>query len=76
MPTKSSTIQKKDTGQESNHFNKKGRASVVVMSVADYERQKKRAWKNVLLVMDETAGYAASQGLTESRLERLLVDES
>ncbi len=55
---------------------KKGRASVVVMSVADYERRKKRAWKNVLKVMDETADYAASQGLTESRLERLLADES
>lgn len=55
---------------------KKGRASVVVMSVADYERRKKRAWKNVLQVMDETADYAASQGLTESHLERLLADES
>ncbi|MDN5849857.1 MAG: type II toxin-antitoxin system Phd/YefM family antitoxin [Nitrococcus sp.] len=55
---------------------KKGRASVVVMSIEDYERRKKRAWKNLIKAMDETGGYAVSQGLTPARLERLLADES
>lgn len=44
--------------------------------MAFYKRQRKCAWKNVLQAMDETADYAASRGLTESRLERLLADES
>lgn len=49
------------------------RATIVM---AFYERQRKRAWENALKVMDETADYAASQGLTESCLEHLLADES
>jgi prevent-host-death family protein len=55
---------------------RKGRASVVVMSIEDYERRKKRAWKNLIKTMDETGDYAASQGLTQKRLEKLLADES
>lgn len=55
---------------------KKGRASVVVMSAADYERRQKRAWKNVLKTMDETSRYAETQGLTDERLQQLLADES
>jgi hypothetical protein len=51
-------------------------AVVVVMSAADYERRKRRAWKNVIREMDDTSRYAASQGLTEEQLERLLADES
>jgi prevent-host-death family protein len=55
---------------------KNGRASVVVMSVEDYERRRKRAWKNLLVTLDQTGDYATSQGLTEQRLEQLLADES
>lgn len=55
---------------------KKGRASVVVMSAADYERRRSRTWKNVIREMDDISRYAASQGLTEGQLERLLADES
>jgi prevent-host-death family protein len=55
---------------------RKGRASVVVMSIEDYERRKKRAWKNLIKTMDETGDYAASRGLTQKRLEKLLADES
>lgn len=55
---------------------KNGRASVIVMSVEDYERRRQRAWKNLLVTLDETGNYAASRGLTEQRLEQLLVDES
>lgn len=55
---------------------KKGRASVVVMSVEDYERRRNRAWKNLVRTMAETGHYAVSQGLTQERLERLLADES
>jgi prevent-host-death family protein len=55
---------------------KKGRASVIVMSVEDYERRRKHAWKNLLKTMDETSDYAASQGLTQAGLKQLLADES
>jgi prevent-host-death family protein len=55
---------------------KKGRASVVVMSVEDYERRRNRAWKNLVKTMTETGDYAVSQGLTPKQLERLLADES
>ena len=55
---------------------KQGRPSVVVMSVEDYERRKKRAWKNLLKVVDATGEKAVSQGLTEEKLEQLLADES
>lgn len=55
---------------------KKGRRSVVVMSVEDYERRRRRAWRNLLRVMDDTGRFAASQDLTEDKLARLLADES
>ena len=55
---------------------KKGRASVVVMSIEDYERRRSRAWKNLVKTMTETGNYAVSQGLTRERLARLLADES
>lgn len=55
---------------------KKGRRSVVVMSIEDYERRRHRAWKNLLHVMDDTGRYAASQGLTEGKLAELLANES
>lgn len=55
---------------------KKGRSSVVVVSAADYERRRCRAWKNSLKVADDTGRFAASQGLTEERLADLLNDES
>lgn len=55
---------------------KQGRASVVVMSIQDYERGRRRAWRRLIKVMDDSGDYARSQGLTEDRLERLLADES
>lgn len=55
---------------------RKGRGSVVVISVEDYERRRRRAWKNLLKVADETGRFAASQDLTEDKLDRLLADES
>lgn len=55
---------------------KKGRRSVVVMSVEDYERRRRRAWKNLLKTMDDTGRFATSQGLTENTLAQLLADES
>ncbi len=55
---------------------KKGRATVVVMSIEDYERRRKRAWKNLIEIADETGSKAAAEDLTESRLEQLLGDES
>ncbi|MES1942912.1 prevent-host-death family protein [Salinisphaera sp. PC39] len=55
---------------------KQGRDSVVVMSMADYERRKNHAWRNVLKSMEDTSRYAAAQGLTEERLDQLLADES
>lgn len=55
---------------------KQGRPSVVVMSVVDYQRRKKYAWKNLLDVMQETGNDAARQGLTQEKLDQLLADES
>ena len=55
---------------------KQGRPSVVVMSMEDYQRRKKYAWKNLLDVIQETGNDAARQGLTPEKLEQLLADES
>jgi prevent-host-death family protein len=55
---------------------KQGRGSVVVMSVELYERRRRRAWKNVLAVAEETGRAARRRGLTEKKLARLLADES
>jgi len=55
---------------------KQGRPSVVVMSMVDYQRRKKYAWKNLLNIMEETGSDAAGQGLTAEKLEQLLADES
>jgi prevent-host-death family protein len=55
---------------------KQGRPSVVVMSMEDYQRRKKYAWKNLLNVMQETGNDAVRQGLTPEKLEQLLADES
>ncbi len=55
---------------------KQGRPSVVVMSVEDYQRRKKHAWKNLLKVMQEAGAEAGGQGLTEEQLDQLLADES
>lgn len=55
---------------------KKGRKSVVVLSAADYERRRRRAWKNLLKFADGTGRFAVGQGLTEEKLADLLTDES
>jgi prevent-host-death family protein len=55
---------------------KQGRPSVVVMSMEDYQRRKKYAWKNLLKLMQETGNNAERQGLTPEKLEQLLADES
>lgn len=55
---------------------KQGRASVVVMSIEDYQRRRKRAWKNLIKTLEDTGAYATSQGLTQERIEQLLSDES
>ena len=55
---------------------KKGRTTVVVMSIEDYERRRKRAWKNLIETADETGRTAAAEDLTETQLEQLLDDES
>jgi len=55
---------------------KQGRGSVVVMSVEHYERRRRRAWKNLLSVAEETGEAARERGLTEKKLARLLADES
>lgn len=55
---------------------KQGRASVVVMSIQDYERGRRRAWRRLIGVVDASGNYARSQGLTEDRLKQLLADES
>lgn len=55
---------------------RQGRASVVILSAEEYERRQSRAWRNLLAVMDEAGRYAASEGLTEQELDRLLADES
>lgn len=55
---------------------RQGRAAVVIVSAADYQRRQSRAWRNLLATIDATGRYAADQGLTEETLERLLADES
>jgi prevent-host-death family protein len=55
---------------------KQGRPSVVIVSAADYARRRRRGWKNMLRVAEETGQYAQSHGLTEDKLAELLADES
>lgn len=52
-----------------------GRPSVVVMSAADYERQRRNAGKRVLAAMDRMAAESQGNGLTERELESLLHDD-
>ena len=55
---------------------RQGRPSVVIVSADEYQRRSRRAWQNLLTVMEETGRYAAEQGLTEEVLDQLLADES
>lgn len=55
---------------------KNGRPSAVVISVADFERMRGDAWERLVATAEETSAEAASKGLTDADLERLLADES
>ncbi len=55
---------------------KKGRPVGVMMSIQQYERLRGAAWERLLATMDAVAAEAASNGLTDSKLESLLADDS
>jgi prevent-host-death family protein len=55
---------------------RQGRPSIVILSAADYARRRRRGWKNLLKVAEETGQYAKARGLTEDKLAELLADES
>jgi prevent-host-death family protein len=55
---------------------KKGRPAAVVMSIEDYERFRGAAWKRLLETVETARKEAAGRGLTDERLDELLVDES
>ena len=55
---------------------RKGRAVGVVMSVQQYERLRGVAWERLTATMDALDEEALANGLTKSRLEALLADES
>ena len=55
---------------------KHGRATVVVMSMEDYERSRSRAWDKVIESARRSSEYAKQRGLTQSKLDKLLADES
>lgn len=55
---------------------RQGRASVVILSAAEYERRQSRAWRSLLGAMEKAGEHAKRQGLTDVELERLLADES
>ncbi len=55
---------------------KMGRPVGVMMSIQHYERLRGAAWERLTATMDTLGEEAASNGLTEARLEALLADES
>ena len=55
---------------------KKGRPVGVMMSIQQYERLRGAAWERLLATMDAIAAEAAANGLTDSKLESLLADDS
>jgi antitoxin Phd len=55
---------------------KKGRPAAVVLSVEDYERMRGAAWKRLIDTLAAARQEAAERGLTDERLDELLVDES
>ena len=55
---------------------RKGRAVGVMMSVQQYERLRGAAWERLAATMDALGEEASANGLTKTRLEALLADES
>ena len=55
---------------------RKGRAVGVMMSMQQYERLRGAAWERVSATMDALGAEASAKGLTETRLEALLSDDS
>lgn len=51
-----------------------GRASVVVMSAAQYERQRQSARKRLHAALDRTRARAAASGLTQAELNAMLAN--
>lgn len=52
-----------------------GRASVVVMSAMQYERQRQSARKRLRAALDRTRSRAAASGLTEVELDAMLAND-
>ena len=55
---------------------KKGRAVGIMMSIEHYERLRGVAWAQLSATMDRLGAAAAANGLTDAKLDALLVDES
>ena len=55
---------------------KQGRPTVVVMSIHDFDRYRHQAGERLLGVMERIQSKAADAGLTESKLEELLANDS
>lgn len=53
-----------------------GKPSAVILSFDEYQRITGKARQDLLDAMREMRAYAASQGLTEQKLDELLADES
>ena len=54
---------------------KKGRPVGVVMSMRQYERLRGAAWDRLTDTLDRLGAEAAARGLTDARLDALLVDD-
>ena len=55
---------------------KNGRVVTVMLSIEQYQRLRGAAWDRLARAMDTMSAEATSQGLTDTTLEALLVDES
>ena len=65
-----------DTAQSAPvRVTRKGRPVGVMMSVQQYERLRGAAWARVTESMDRLAAGAAASGLTDARLDALLIDD-
>lgn len=53
-----------------------GKPSAVILSFDDYQRITGQAKHELLAIMQRMGDYAASQGLTEAKLDELLANDS
>ncbi len=66
----------KDAAREPVKVTDEAAETLVVLTEAEFSRLKDLAWDRLALAMKRLTAEAASSGLTEDKLDKLLADES